>query len=320
MPIIDLYSYRKKVAEGETPDVFIYDELPRHLRVQIIHIWRDAIGKYYVNSPYPVYSPCASHPQTQNNEAWEFIHKAFAKELGEFDLGIEPKVDSRCENYFLNCQSVEIALDLIELTFFYIHKIAREFSKSERAYHGIKITANDAITELNERFRRASVGYRFEDGKIFRINSELIHAEIVKPALRLLQNPGFEGPCEEFMSAYTHYRNGQSKDAITDANNAFESTLKAICDQRRWEYSQGSRSSDLLRVVKNSGLLPDYLDKSFDQLVATLKSGLPKVRNKESAHGQGAVPRETPDYVAAYALHLSAAKILFLIESHRAMD
>ena len=75
-----------------------------------------------------------------------------------------------------------------------------------------------------------------------------------------------------------------------------------------------------LKIVRNNGLLPNYLDNSFDQLLATLKSGLPKVRDEEGAHGQGATPREVPDHVAAYALHLSAAKILFLIEAHRAMD
>ena len=222
--------------------------------------------------------------------------------------------------FFLNCNSVEVALDLVELTFYYIDKAVRTFSSYDRKTRGIEVTASDAIKELNERFRRAGVGYRFEHGKIFRIDSELIHSEVVKPALQYLHTPGFEGPCEEFMSAYAHYRVGQMKDAITDANNAFESTLKTICDQRGWHYSQGSRSSDLLKIVRDNGLLPNYLDKSFDQLLATLKSGLPKVRNEEGAHGQGATPRETPDYVTAYALHLSAAKILFLIEAHRAID
>ena len=164
------------------------------------------------------------------------------------------------------------------------------------------------------------MGYRFENGKVFPIDSDLIHSEIVKPALQYLLIPGFEGPCDEFMNAYAHYRDGQMKDAITDANNAFESTLKTICDKRCWTYSQGSRSSDLLKIVRDNGLFPNYLDNSFDQLLATLKSGLPKVRSEEGAHGQGATPREAPDYIAAYALHLSAAKILFLIEAHRAMD
>ena len=220
----------------------------------------------------------------------------------------------------MNCNSVEVALDLIEITFYYIDKAARKFSSYERKTRGIEVKASDAIQELNERFRRAGVGYRFENGKIFRIDSELIHSKVVKPALQYLHTPGFEGPCEEFLSAYAHYRTGQMKDAITDANNAFESTLKTICGQRGWNFSQGSRSSDLLKIVRDKGLLPNYLDNSFDQLLATLKSGLPKVRNEESAHGQGATPRETPDYVAAYALHLSAAKILFLIEAHIAMD
>ena len=312
--LLNLYSYRKKVAEGETLDVFIYDELPESLRIQIIHIWREAIGRYIARSGIS-YSG-----EFGNSDAWEFIHVEFAKERGVFNLGGERNIDSRCENYFVNCKSVEVALDLVEITFSYIDKVARNFSSTERRTRGIKVTASDAIKELNERFRRAGVGYRFENGKIFRIDSELIHSEIVKPALQYLHTPGFEGPCDEFMSAYAHYRAGQIKDAITDANNAFESTLKTICDQRSWQYSRGSRSSELLTVVRDNGLLPDYLDNSFNQLLATLKSGLPKVRNEEGAHGQGATPRETPDYVAAYALHLLAAKILFLIEAHRAMD
>lgn len=106
------------------------------------------------------------------------------------------------------------------------------------------------------------------------------------------------------------------KEAIIDANPAFESALKTICDLNGWDYSKHARASDLVKVVQQKGLLPGYLDRSFKQLVATLKSGLPIVRGQGGAHGQGPVPRKTPDYVAAYALHLAAAKILFLVEAH----
>ena len=44
MPIHDLFSKRRKRAAGETADVYIYT-IPEKLRVQIIHIWGDAIGK-----------------------------------------------------------------------------------------------------------------------------------------------------------------------------------------------------------------------------------------------------------------------------------
>ena len=188
----------------------------------------------------------------------------------------------------------------------------------ERAQRGIRETADEAIKELNVRFKLAGVGYQFEDGYILRIDSELIHTEIVKPALQYLNEEGFEGPRDEFIRAHAHYRKGEMKDAIVDANNAFESTLKSICLQRGWKYQKGDSAAHLIQVVRDKSLLPDYLDNSFDQLVATLKSGLPKVRGEEGAHGQGAIPSETPDYVAAYALHLAAAQILFLVKAHNA--
>ena len=312
MPVFNFFSSRKRVAAGDTPDVFVYDELPQGLRVQISLIWRDAIGPFVVGRSYGLAPP-------HNNRGWESIHDAVAREHGLFALGDQVSIADRCVTYLLETRSVDEALDLIEASFLYLDKIVRDFGPHDMKGCGIRVTAGDAIDELNERFRRAGVGYQFEDGKIFRVDSELVHREVVRPVLRYLHERGFEGPRDEFLQAHAHYRSGEAKDAITDANNAFESTLKAICDQRRWVYDRGARASDLLKVIRAHGLLPDYLDASFDQLAATLKSGLPKVRNEVGAHGQGAKPRETPDYVAAYALHLAAAKILFLVEAHKAM-
>ena len=67
-----------------------------------------------------------------------------------------------------------------------------------------EVPAGDAIDELNERLRRAGVGYQFEDGRIFRVDSEWIHSEVVRPALRYLHQKGFEGPREEFLKAHGH--------------------------------------------------------------------------------------------------------------------
>ena len=299
MPVLDLFSYRKRVAEGNVPDVFTYDELPYDLRVQTVHIWKDAIGE-------------------PNDEAWRDLHDSVAREHGVFKLSAGASNFERCTRFLL-VASVEATLDLVEASFVYIDRVARDFGDAEDYIYRLRISADEAIDELNERFRRAGVGYQFEAGVIVRVDSELVHREVVRPALRFLHQPGFEGPQEEFLRAHACYRAGDSKGAVTNANNAFESTLKAICNQRGWEVPKGARASDLLRIVRDRGLLPDYLDNSFDQLAATLKSGLPKVRGEEGAHGQGATPRETPNHVAAYALHLAAAKILFLVEAQQAM-
>ncbi len=45
MPTFDLFSKRRKRAAGEMPDVYTYEIIPEELRVQIVHIWGDAIGR-----------------------------------------------------------------------------------------------------------------------------------------------------------------------------------------------------------------------------------------------------------------------------------
>ena len=64
VPLFNFFSYRKCVSGGDTPDVFVYDELPEALRVQISLIWRDAIGPFYVSSDYSLSSP------PSNNQGW----------------------------------------------------------------------------------------------------------------------------------------------------------------------------------------------------------------------------------------------------------
>ena len=300
MPVHDLFSYRKRVAEGNVPDVFTYDELSSELRVQIVHIWRRAIGE-------------------GNDSAWTWIHDLVAEEHGRLELADGYGAEERCKSFLLLTSSVETHLDLVEASFQFVERIVPQIDDWELREMGIRQKPTEAIADLNERFRRAGVGYRFEDGQIFRVDSELVHSEVVRPALGFLNQPGFEGPREEFLRAHVCYRGGDTKGTVTNANNALKSTLKSICDQRGWKYDPGVTASRLVKIVRANGLLPDYLENSFDQLAAAISSGLPKVRNEVAAHGQGPTPRETPEYVAAFALHLAAAKILFLVEAHQAM-
>lgn len=312
MAVLDLFSRRKRMAEGNAPDVFVYDKLPKELRVQIIHILRASISTYHV----PTYS---TFGVIESNVGWEDIHNVLARDHGVFSLGENANVADNILRYFYDHSDVYKALDVVEVCFFYVDEFARNIDSNRQQGLGITQSPDDAIGELNERFRRAGVGYRFEGGKILRVDSELLHSEVVKPALQYLNEPGFEGPRDEFLRAHGHYRSGEIEAAVTDANSAFESTLKVVCDQRGWRYDKGARVFDLLSVVRKNGLLPGYLDASFDQLAATLKTGLPKVRNEQGAHGHGATPRHAPDFVAAYALHLAATNILFIVESHKAM-
>jgi hypothetical protein len=209
-------------------------------------------------------------------------------------------------------QSLIVWLDVVELSFRTIEEFQGSLHEIEREACEITVAAADAIDELNERFRRAKFGYRYERGQILRLDNEFLHQEATVPTLSLLSDPRFSGADEEFRAAHDHLKAGEFKDCTVDALNALESTMKTIRDAKGWKYEKGARASDLIRVLKNNGLFPDFADLSFDQLIATLKSGLPVVRNTTGGHGQGATPIDVPEYVAAYALNLAASKIRLL--------
>ena len=68
-----------------------------------------------------------------------------------------------------------------------------------------------------------------------------------------------------------------------------------------------------------NGLIPRELQSEFEGLRVLLSSGLPTLKNRKAGHGQGSVPVEMPAHIAAYALHMAAANIVFLVESHKSL-
>jgi hypothetical protein len=156
--------------------------------------------------------------------------------------------DNPCDQCvtFLLTGTGDDALEVIETAFQYADTRMRGKSDRDRQQEGLKMPAEEAIEELNQRLLEHSVGYRFEGGLLVRIDSEYLHREVTEPAIRLLREEGFEGALEEFTNAHAHYRKGEAKDANVDALNALESTLKAICDVHRWKYSPSASGAGLI--------------------------------------------------------------------------
>lgn len=121
------------------------------------------------------------------------------------------------------------------------------------------------------------------------------------------------------MEAHKEYRNRKYRKSIHECGNAFESTLKAICEQRGWKYNADKDTAKkLIGIVLDNELIPKYFQDQFTKLQGLLESSAPALRNKKGGHGQGAKPDPAPDYLAAYQLHQTAAAILFLVEAHQA--
>ncbi|MEE5056435.1 hypothetical protein V2J84_22410 [Pseudomonas alliivorans] len=175
------------------------------------------------------------------------------------------------------------------------------------------------IVELNHRFKEHGIGYEYSSGQIIRIDSQLIHSEVVKPAISLLGEPGFEGAQDEFLVAHEHFRHRLYKEALNDALKAFESTIKAIAGIRGWTVNKGDTANKLVALCMSNGLFPAYYQSHLSALTNLLVGGVPGIRNAEGGHGQGAVVKEIEPHTVAYTLHMTASAIVLFVQSHQAL-
>ena len=310
MAIIDLFSKRQRALRKEMPDVYTYDEIPKGLRVQIAHILRDLYGRpthYDLNG-------CL--------QAFGEIEKLLSREYGLFTLSVTPLTsggtpDERVIEFLLNEKDPERVLDVVEVSF----RLLAYFVKTSGDWQSRVSTEtfNDSAEELNARFREHGIGYQFESGEIIRVDSQLIHAEVVKPALALLSAREYSGANAEFLKAFEHYRKGDTKECLNECLKAFESTMKAICAKRKWTFKQNDTASALIDVCMKKGLIPQLIQSHISGVRAALESGIPTIRNRLSAHGQGSQVVAVPEHYASYMLHLTATTIQFLVASEKAL-
>lgn len=306
MAISNIYSKRQKKLRGEISDVYSYDDIPNTLRVQIIHIIRDTIGSCSTYSRMNGYAYRMSHS--------DFVYKEICETL-QHEYGVfELKKDANSYyteifDFFLGQKDIEKCLDIIELSFQYIDNYIRENQYS------FKQKADDAISDLNYRFRENGVGYQFEQGEIIRVDSQLIHSEVVKPTLLILSSTSeYDGVLHEFMSAHEHYRNKKYKECLNDCLKSFESLMKAIHEKHHWDYNPNDTAKKLINSCLTNNLIPEYLQNQYSSMRILLESGIPTIRNKEGGHGQGTSVTNVPEHLASYTLHLTATNLLFLVK------
>ncbi len=294
-----LFSRRQEESKGEIRDIFEYDNIPQELRNQVFFILDDI---------FSIYEKC------DGKDLWGFIRTCYIREKGWKHLNENGRTfRDETENYFNETSNSEM-LDYIDYAFNRLDIVLRTIRPTY--YSGnISELIDQAITELNERLRYHSLGYEFVNGELIRIDNEVVHQTIVMPSLQLLHNHEFNGSNDEILKAYDFRRKSDNKHAIAEANKAFESAMKTICDKMGYAYNPAkSTAKDLIKILEDNGFYPCYLNNYINGIRTTLESGLPTVRNKTSGHGQGATVVPIPDEYADYALNLVAVNILFLLK------
>jgi hypothetical protein len=296
------------------PDKLVYDELPEDLREHCVRVLREGLGSHTEvldvidsilkrETPTPSFASVRRRREDDYDDDTRFFEDAIV--YGDFFE----------------------AMSAIEVAAFFINTETRKLDPAYRSIYRVKTDPDHALEELNGRFVQAGVGYQFskEQGRLVRIDSAFMHAEVTAPATALLMEKGFEGAAQEFQKAHEHYRlmaqdPEAGKDAVAWAVKAVESTAKAIMDARGWTYGNGDTIVPLLDKLFSNGLVPTELQSLFGGLRSALTSGLPTIGNRQARHGQGAAPKPIEEHMVTLGMHLAASAIRFLVEAHKAKE
>ena len=352
MPKFELHEDPYKPQEND--GIYRYDRLPRELKVQIfsliqmsaVHRNNPARRKAYedylerIGAPAKTNVSPAERPLQPYIEKFsarmdvnEFTVKTLCYEYGVFTLPELPFYQNESENYsrvivaglpnydkgprdfreelknFLLLDK-EMKHDLNAI------KLAFDFISEYTPPHQKKIFLPPTIEELNSVFRRHRIGYEFGDNGFTRMDSQFYHEKVVKRALKLFASPGYGNAEKEFLSAYENYQKENYAAALNECNNSLESVLKVICKKQKWNCKQKS-ARVLIQTAISAGLIPQPWEKHISVLPDFL-AAVSKARNQFSAHGKGVEEAAsiTP-HMIAYALHMTAASAIFLVEAEK---
>jgi hypothetical protein len=246
------------------------------------------------------------------NQLFNKVRSDFCEEHGLTGLpeaGLFDTPSQSIRKFFQSCPDDQ-ALDIIQLTFSEI--FAAEKSSEFMGYVQPSLGATEAVAKLNVRFQENAIGFRLEQGKIVRLDSEFLHSATTEPALTLMHSKSYEGALDEFHLALDHYRHERYDDCLTNCLKALESALKKIIELHKWAMPGEAKFDNLFAEVKKKDLFPPFLGSHLGELKRFLQT-VAIIRNEEGAHGAGAVPNEVPDHLVAYQLHLTGSAIVFLI-------
>jgi hypothetical protein len=312
-PVFEPYSVRRRNQERQgQPVVFQHDDLPDQFLVQVFQILERAVGIGY---PEIDESPSLYRPEV----GWSRIYEDVAHEAGILDLApTESGSKDKFRKYLLEAEiTIEAILDAIELSFRAVMSLegitSYEYGGVRNRFH-ISLPGDKAVRQLNFRFRQHGIGFQFIGGQLIRSDDEFLFVEVVEPAIALLHAEGFSAAHDEFMRAHQHYRRGEMQDALVDTNNALESTLKTVCERSGIPLTGRETASGLIAKVTEN-LIPSHM-QTFLQALPNLMIAVSTLRNRPGiGHGAGSSETDVSDHITGYAINMTAATILFVVEA-----
>jgi hypothetical protein len=282
------------------------DNISESFRLQIYYLMEDTLGKWN----YSPYGPdTLSYPA--NNKRWDAVEHALLREFGTRQLAGGSFSCERILNFIRKCDPTEF-LKVILVFLALVQKPAMD----------VDVSFESVLGSIHTIFRTHHFEYEIIESAVgpeaIRIDSQYLHEEVIKKTRKLLHDLKFLGPLEEFDEAIEALEKQDTDGAITKANKAFESTMKAISQELKQPVDPPGTASKLITAMINAGVISTNLQSLSDGIRTVLSSGLTTLRNQPgAAHGAGRDPKEIERSYAQFAMNLCGSYIVFLIERYQ---
>lgn len=280
--------------EIDKKEFFDYDEIDLSVRQKIFYVISE--NGFYISREDIMPKP---------REDLGRLRYQICKHKGISNINNEISDSNSINKWILECNVIDL-LRTIEI-FLWI----RENDETTGSYERLQKT----ISELNDIFDIDKIGYEIVENKIIRRDSKYLHKEAIKETISLLKNNEFSGALEEFEKALGKYLEKDYGSTISEANKAYESTMKSILTKLQISYNTSDTASQLIRKFYDEDLIFSHTESFTNNLNEILK-GLPTIRNNQGGHGQGLDPKKVDKSYAEFALHLCGSFIVFLIQRY----
>ena len=165
----------------------------------------------------------------------------------------------------------------------------------------------EETTHVNGVLARRGISYRLNsDWRFEWVGDSGAHELVIKPALRVLDEPRLSGARGDFERALAHLRLGTEKDmeqANAEAAKSVESAMKSVLDSHGVSYVGAKGASQLWDRLYDEGIVPK---NSREALV-----GAAIIGNPDGRHGS-AEPHQVPTDLAVLAVQSAAVVIVYL--------
>lgn len=321
-------------------DVLAYEVISRKTRVQIFQQVSSMLRTFTFRSKHDdigsFYYGLMSNLKRRKGvtDFADLLSKASIQEMNRRstkDYGVFSRDKDEGEFFKLLIYADEkdylLILDMIDLL---------SYSVLERFKKG----SSEKIDELiNEVFRHNGIGYELVKGHVIHKGNEITHLEMIRPALLYLSDPLYSTANKEMLDAFSKFRENKFKDAIHQANKAFESTMKIIIHKNNWSIVNRNpkKKSPSVQAASANLLIDTILEHAQLNLLidTTLEHGdlekfhkialegmrnslqtLASLRNEHGGHGEGNEIIETHKRHCEFALHMTASNIIYLIKTY----